>query len=107
MAARVALEEEANWSLLAAWQPTGGGAAGTTHRDRLAAPEHPGATIDTPYPVAIVGVGVAARNNLDQADDDGCVGAPQGLDRPLRRARAGLGARGEDQGAQHNGDSRN
>lgn len=107
MAKGVALEEEADRSLLAARQPAGSGAASAAHRDRLAAPEHLGAPIDTPYPVAVVGAGGVARNHLDQADDDSRVGAPQGLNRPLRRARAGLGARGEDQGAQHNGDSRN
>ena len=107
MAAGVALEEEADRPLLAAWQPAGSGPPSTAHRDRLAAPEHPGATIDTPYPVAVVGAGGVARDHLDQTDDDSCVGAPQGLDWPLRRARASLGARGEDQGAQRNGDSRN
>jgi len=107
VAARIAAEEEPDRAGLASWQPAGSGAAGTAHRNHLAASEHPGAAIDTPYPVAVVGTHVAARNHLDQTGDDRRVGTTQCLDRNLGRARAGLGARGEDRGAQDDDDRRN
>ncbi len=104
---RVAQEEEAHRSLLAARQPTGSGVTGAAHRDRFAPPQCPIATVYTLYPVAVVGAQVASRQHFDQVGNDRGIRAPQGLDRAPWRTGASLGGAGKDQRAQDDDDRRN